>query len=142
MKQSFFTLFLAALTLVFTGCASREARIKRSPEIFARLTPAQQEQVRAGRIDIGFSKDAVRLAVGNPDRIWTRTDAKGLSEVWSYTTWESRSGEPLYTGGNYRYYGGYSPGYASTLSARREHEYFKVVFGPDETVSAIEQKTR
>ena len=127
--------------LGLAGCASPDARIKRAPEIFARLTPEQQALVKEGRVAIGFDTDAVMLAVGTPDRKWTRTDAAGTHEVWSYTTWEDDLGHPLYRGW-YHLSPGYSPYYYTNYPARKEHEYFKVVFGLDGKVSLIEEDAR
>jgi len=125
------------------GCVSPDARIKRSPEMFARLSTEQQVLVKEGRVGVGFDADAVQLAVGKPDRVWTRTDAAGTSEVWSYTRWESDFGQPLYSGWYHRYYGGgFYPLYKSDYPGRREYEYFRVLFGPDRTVTAVEQDAR
>ncbi len=120
------------------GCATPGARIKRSPEIFARLTPEQQALVKEGRVGIGFDADAVRLALGEPDRMWLRTDAAGTNDVWSYTTWENDRGQPLYRGW-YHGYGTVSPYYYLNDPGRREHEYFKVVFDRAGKVTAIEE---
>ncbi|HEY9248043.1 MAG TPA: hypothetical protein VIO38_02880, partial [Rariglobus sp.] len=113
----------------------------RSPEIFARLTPEQQALVKEGKVAIGFTTDAVILAVGTPDRKWMRTDAAGTSEVWSYTTWENDLGQPLYRGW-YHLNSDLSPFYYLNYPARREREYFKVVFAPGGTVTAIESDER
>lgn len=126
------------LAVTFCGCSTPDARIRRSPELFARLTPGQQALVQQGKVAVGFSESAVLLAVGQPDRKWTRTDTTGTREVWSYTTWENDRGQPLYQGW---YHGGAdgSPFYYLNSPSRREHEYFKVVFGGDGKVAAIEE---
>jgi len=80
---------------LIAGCASPEARIKQNPELFAKLTPEQQALIKEGRVAVGFDEDMVKLAVGEPDRKWIRTDAAGSSELWSYTMWESTGGQPL-----------------------------------------------
>lgn len=129
---------LMLAVLLAGGCATPDARIKRSPEIFARLTPEHQALVKEGKVGIGFDTDAVLLAVGEPDRKWMRTDAAGTSEVWSYTAWESEAGQPLYRGW-YHGYSGVSSAYYTNFPGRREREYFKVVFGADGKVMAIEQ---
>lgn len=132
---------IAAVALgLLAGCASPDARIKRSPEVFARLAPEQQALVKEGKVGVGFEADAVLLAVGSPDRKWTRTDAAGTSEVWSYTAWENNRGQPLYRG----WYHGYAayPAYYLNSPTRREREYFKVVFGADGKVSAVEQTSK
>lgn len=133
-------LIAAALGLL-AGCASPDARIKRSPEVFARLAPEQQALVKEGKVGIGFETDAVLLAVGSPDRKWTRTDADGTSEVWSYTAWENNLGQPLYRGW-YHGYAAYAPAYYLNSPTRREREYFKVIFGADGKVSAVEQASK
>ena len=136
--------------LVLAGCSTPETRIAKNPEIFNRLTPEEQNLIREGKVAIGFDQEMVRLAVGEPDRIWTRTDAEGSSESWSYTTYETADGFPLYRGFYHRYYGGwghpwgyghtYYPYYLSYPS-RRDREVFKVVFKEGRVIS-IEQETR
>ncbi len=84
------TLFL--LAVLGAGCATPDARIKSNPAAFNALPPEMQENVRKGRVDIGYPKSAVRIALGPPDREYTRRTADGLVEVWSYigvrTTYE------------------------------------------------------
>ena len=136
--------------LVLAGCSTPESRIAKNPEIFNRLTQEEQNLIREGKVAIGFDQEMVRLAVGEPDRIWTRTDAEGSSESWSYTTYETADGFPLYRGFYHRYYGGwgrpwgyghaYYPYYLSYPS-RRDREVFKVVFKEGRVIS-IEQETR
>lgn len=126
------------MLVLLAGCATPDARIKRAPEVFARLTAEQQALVREGKVGIGFDADAVRLAVGDPDRRWTRTDAAGTSEVWSYVAYETDLGQPLFSG----WYHGYAvapSAYYMNAPSRREREYFKVIFGPDGRVSSVEQ---
>ena len=53
--------------------------------------------VKAGRVAVGFDADAVRLALGEPDRITTPTDAAGDVQVWHYTTYAA-NGVILFTG--------------------------------------------
>lgn len=139
-RLGFLIFCVGLLALGLGGCASPDARIKRSPEIFARLTPEHQALVKEGRVAVGFEPDAVRLAVGEPDRTWTRTDANGVSEVWSYITWANDRGDVLYRGWYHAGVGAY-PYYLNEPS-RREQEYFKVVFGPNGKVTVIEQDSR
>jgi outer membrane protein assembly factor BamE (lipoprotein component of BamABCDE complex) len=72
--------------MLAAGCSTPASRIKKNPEVFNRLAPEVQEQVKAGRIDVGFSRDAVLLALGEPNRRYTRKTADSQTEVWSYTT--------------------------------------------------------
>lgn len=135
-------LALLAALVFFAGCASPAARIKRNQEIFNALAPAEQALIREGKVAIGFTQDMVRLAVGDPDQRWVRTDAKGQSEVWSYSTYDTRLGSPLYRGYYHWAYGGY-PLYGDVLYSAdaRAREIFKVTFFEGK-VAEIEQQAR
>ena len=77
---------LAVLSvLAIAGCATPESRIKEKPDAFNSFPPEVQSKVRTGQVDIGYSKDMVYIALGKPDREYTRTTAEGTVEVWSYT---------------------------------------------------------
>jgi len=146
MKKQFslpsFALAAVALLLV-AGCSSPETRIKENPEIFARLSVEQQEMIKRGQIGLGFDAEMVKLALGDPDRVRTRTDAEGTGDVWSYVTYEGPDGAMLYRGWYHRnYWGGrrhYYP-YYMDYPARREREHFRVAFREGKVVS-IEQET-
>lgn len=91
-------LFAGVLGLVgWSGCATPATRIQANPDVYARLSEDQQALVRAGKVAIGFSADAVKLALGDPDRVAVRTDPDGQTEVWHYLTYEA-GGRILFTG--------------------------------------------
>jgi outer membrane protein assembly factor BamE (lipoprotein component of BamABCDE complex) len=148
MKTSKIYAVLAALILAIAlaGCATPEARIQKNPEIFARLTSTQQDMIKKGQVGVGFDQEMVRLALGDADRVLSRTDAKGTSEVWSYVTYDGGDGYPypIYRGYYHRYYGWGDPlyPYYMNYSARRTREQLKVTFGPDGKVASIEQEKR
>ncbi len=132
----------AVLLGLLTACATPDARIKRNQAIFDALPAERQALIREGKVGIGFAPDEVRLALGDPDQRWLRTDAQGQSEVWSYTSYDSRAGVPLYRGFYHRYRGGYPFYYDSAyFGDARPREYFKVSFA-DGRVSLIEQDTK
>lgn len=120
---------LIAIAL-FSSCSTPESRIRRNPELFAQLTPQDQELIRRGRVAVGFTGEMVRLALGEPDRFTTRTTATGTNEVWHYITYEMPSGSPLYRGWYHRYYMWRDPLYPWYLDEheRRERERFSVAF--------------
>lgn len=147
--RTFLFLVATGVAGLLAGCSTPETRIRQNPEAFNRLPPAEQELIRQGKVAIGFDKEMVRLALGDPDRVWRRTDTEGASESWSYTTYESADGFPLYRGFYHRYYhpfyaryhGWADPfPYYMSYPNRREREVFKVVF-KDERVIAIEEQT-
>ncbi|HEV8072954.1 MAG TPA: hypothetical protein VGP21_02390 [Opitutaceae bacterium] len=135
---------LPQLILVFAGlvlcagCSTPDARIKEDPEAFNRCTPQQQELIKQGRIAIGFDQEMVRLALGDPDRSTTRTDASGQSEVWHYVTYETDDGVLLYTGYYHHFRGPVFYPYYLDYPARREHDRFKVDFKDGKVVSIEE----
>ena len=144
MKTSRFPFLSAALLAVIfvAGCSTTESRIRKNPEAFARLTQEQQSLIIQGKVGIGFDKEMVQLAIGEPDRLITRTDENGTSEVWSYTTYEGPTGAYLYRGWYHRYYMLHDPLYPYYLDTpgRRDRERFRVVFRNDRVVE-IQQET-
>lgn len=83
MKRMAIPLLLAMLCIA-GGCASPEARIRKNPEMFEALPEEVRAQVQQGRIEPGFTEEAVFLARGKPDREYTRRTETGVSKVWSY----------------------------------------------------------
>jgi hypothetical protein len=84
MKPKLFLPILALGALFFVGCSSVDSRIAKNRDLFNTWPPAVQDKVVVGKIDIGFTADQVRVALGEPDRIWSRSSADGTSQVWSY----------------------------------------------------------
>jgi outer membrane protein assembly factor BamE (lipoprotein component of BamABCDE complex) len=143
MKTFKLLILIGVLAAGLAGCSTPQARIARNPEIFARLTPAEQETIKKGEVSVGFDQEMVKLALGEPDRVRSRTDATGKSEIWSYVTYESPDGLFLYRGFYHRYYG-YDAFYPYYLSypTRRDREHLRVVFDRNGKVTSIEQETR
>lgn len=113
-------LLLMAVACLLASCAAStsQTRIARNPELFASLTPAQQEVVSRGRIERGLPMDGVFLAWGRPDRVveWDRSGSRiqrwtylGLRPVHTYSIGWSRGwggwhgwdpyGDPYFWGG-------------------------------------------
>ena len=80
----FTVLLTACLLAALVGCATPETRIKDNPEVFEALPDDMKGQVEKGQVDIGFTEEAVLLALGKPDREYTRRTADGTTKVWSY----------------------------------------------------------
>jgi hypothetical protein len=94
------TFGIAAGTLIFTGCATTEARISQHPEMYQRLSSRDQARVSQGQIRPGMTMDAVWLAWGTPDQKIPANVGDGRGETWVYLRYET---PPSY-GGPY-YYG-------------------------------------
>ncbi len=85
MKNALIPSALLAAGLMFSACASPERRIAQNPELFESFPPEVQETVRQGIIQIGYDRDMVRIALGEPDRISTRRREGEELEIWTYT---------------------------------------------------------
>jgi len=146
MKNLLSLLGLASALPFVAGCSTPASRIEANPEAFARLTPDQQSLVRAGQIALGFSTEAVHLALGDPDRTTVRTDARGETIVWHFLTYEA-GGQVLFTGHFPRGYrgGGWGWGvsypYYLDYPARTVRDRFRVEFH-DGKVTAITREER
>lgn len=77
-------LFLFGLTCFTLGCSTPASRIKKYPELFAACSPAVQEKIKKGMIEIGYTKDMVFLALGRPGAVFERETSAGKTRVWSY----------------------------------------------------------
>ncbi len=123
---------------VLVGCSTPETRIRNNPELFNSLAPGDQDLIKQGKVAIGFSPEMVKLAVGEPDRIYTRTDAAGRNESWVYTSYTSRGGTMVYYRG---YYHRWHPGayaFFADYNDREVVERYRVVF-KEGRVASIEE---
>lgn len=75
-------LLLAAALL--GGCSTPDSRIAEHRPAFDRLPAETQQKIRAGQIDVGFTAEMVRMALGEPDRVYMRQSDQGDTEVWGY----------------------------------------------------------
>ncbi len=89
---------LSGAVLWLAGCATPESRIKKNPELFASFPEEAQQKIRAGSIDIGFTPPMVEMALGRPDRQYSRRTAEGVSRIWSYTERDLRPARQRVTG--------------------------------------------
>ena len=76
--------FAGSLALLLAGCATPEKRIQQNQEVFDAFPVAVQARIRGGQIDLGFTPDMVRIALGEPHRQTLRRSADGEVEIWSY----------------------------------------------------------
>ena len=82
--KNFPALLMVSLLALAGGCASPESRVKQNAAAFAAWPAEVQQRVRAGKVEVGYTKAMARVALGEPDRLVSRTTATGVSEVWVY----------------------------------------------------------
>lgn len=78
-------LWMIVPLVLLAGCATTpDQRIAQNQATFAQLPPDVQQNLRAGRIDIGYTDQMVLIALGEPARHFERVDPAGRTEVWVY----------------------------------------------------------
>ena len=144
MKTRAAVLAASLLALLLAGCSTVDSRIAKNREAFNSWPPAVQDRVVRGEIDIGFTADQVRVALGEPDRVWTRTSADGTSQVWSYRDRGPKFGFGVGVGvGSFGGSRGTVGGVGiSTGPGYRDDEKMGVVFDPSGRVSSIETRSK
>jgi erythronate-4-phosphate dehydrogenase len=75
---------------LLAGCATPAKRIEQNQDLFDSLPVAAQARIRGGQIDLGFTPDMVRIALGEPQRKLVRRTAAGETEIWLYSTPSAR----------------------------------------------------
>lgn len=129
---------LAAVALL-AGCASPQTRIAENRALYDSLPAESQELIQEGRVAVGFTPEMVMLALGDPDRVYSRTDASGKSESWAYTSYRLGDGHRIYSGYYHRWYPMRYPYYLDFAFDDREvYERTKIVF-KNGVVDSIEE---
>lgn len=72
------------VAVLVAGCSTPASRIEKHLDVFNTFPLEAQALIRQGKIDIGFTPDMVRIALGDPSREYNRKSADAESEVWSY----------------------------------------------------------
>lgn len=97
-------------------------------------SPEVQQKVKDGVVEPGFTKDQVYVALGSPDRVYTRTTAEGTFEIWAYHGTKPRFSIGL-GGGSGHMFGG-----AVVSTGGHSDETARVVL-KDGVVSSVERST-
>ncbi|WP_029918594.1 hypothetical protein [Nevskia soli] len=137
LRPSLAVLLAAAL---LAACASPASRIRQNEGVYNSYPPQIQEKIRAGQVDIGFTPEMVKLALGEPDRKFSRTSAEGNSEVWAW-----HDGGPMFSfgvgGGSYGGGGFGGGGVGVTTGGDQNDDKLRVVF-VNGLVSSIEKVSK
>jgi outer membrane protein assembly factor BamE (lipoprotein component of BamABCDE complex) len=132
--------------MMLAGCSTPASRIEQNQELFNTYEPDIQAAIRQGKIDIGFTRDMVHMALGKPDRQYSRTTESGQSEIWSYvelysTTRRQRIDGPFRIRDPQGGYRTVSDSLWVDVDEQREYERLRVEFEGNR-VRAIENVTR
>lgn len=86
IKSTSSLLAFALACILLCGCSTPSSRIKKQQVLFDTYPVSVQDTIKSGKVNIGFTKDMTYMALGNPNRKYTRRTASGTSEIWSYTS--------------------------------------------------------
>ena len=127
-------------TLVVAGCSTVESRIAHDRTAFDSWPPAVQQQVQAGHVNVGFTMDQVRVALGDPDWRYARTTPQGSYEVWGYRDRGPRFSFGVGVG-SYGRHSAFGTGVGMTTSPYPD-ERMRVIFDAYGRVNSVEQVRR
>ena len=86
MRLKFLALaFCCATTLLLSGCNTAAVRVLTNYETFSKLDPKVRANILRGRVELGYTPEMVRLALGRPNYSSSSAGAKAGREIWSYT---------------------------------------------------------
>ncbi len=74
----------ACCALALAACSGPQSRVKKHQAEFDSYPPEIQRKILAGQVDVGFTDQQVSLALGRPDRVYTRKTETGEQDVWAY----------------------------------------------------------
>lgn len=137
--------WLAAAALgavLLAGCSTVDSRIARNRDAFNAWPAPVQDRIIQGKVDVGFTPEQVRMALGEPDRVFTRTTADGTTEVWTYR--EKKPRVSFGVGVGMGSFGGSSGTFGgvgiNTGTGYRDDEKLGVVFDRNGQVASIEER--
>ncbi len=134
---------LLVSTVLFTaGCATStpQTRISKHRETYSQFPSEVQRKISAGEVDVGFTPEMVRLALGEPSREFSRQTGSGSAEVWVYHSSSPRVSFG-FGFGSYGRHSGSSVGIATSTGGYDDDERMRVEFR-DGKVTEIEYRKR
>jgi len=75
---------LAVVSIALGACSTTGSRIADQQDLFDSYPPEVQQNIRNGVIEIGYSRDMVHMALGEPNRKVEMQTEEGMTEVWNY----------------------------------------------------------
>lgn len=72
------------IAAALAACSTPASRIRGARAAFDAYPPRVQEAIRAGRVELGFTREQTTLALGRPDWITPLRAARAREEEWTY----------------------------------------------------------
>ena len=106
-KKIIIPVVATALTLVINSCAptTPAARIKKSPTVYEKLSPSDQELAKQGQIKEGMEKNAVLIALGQPTKVNAGSKDGVPFEKWLYANAQPAYSSSVHFGSGFGGYG-------------------------------------
>jgi hypothetical protein len=114
--------------LLLTACSTPAARIANHRSAFATFPASTREEIRQGRIEVGFTKEMVLMALGDPARQFVRRSDQGETDVWIYPRTGPRFSLGLGLGADAAGRGGVGGGLAVSAGPSDFEEKMRVEF--------------
>lgn len=134
-------LCLVSVALLAACSSTPDARIAKNQAAFGGYPAAVQQKIRAGEVDVGFTPEMVRLALGEPAREFNRQTEGGTAEIWVYHDNGPRFSFGVGVGGAVGRHSGAGVGLSTTTGGYDPEEKMRVEFR-DGKVTAIEYVKR
>ena len=144
MRRSFATALLLSALLLAGGCATStpQTRISKHREAYRGFPSEVQRKISAGVVDMGFTTEMVLLALGEPNREFSRQTENGTAEVWVYHDNSPRVSVGFGFGiGSYGRHSSSSVGISTSTGGYDRDERMRVEFR-DGYVTEIEYRKR
>lgn len=85
MKRLSLLALVAILGLA--GCDTIDKRIEKKAEVFNALTPSEQETLRQGRVEVGYTEEMAYIAFGQADEVKEKRTKDGIAKTWIYLSY-------------------------------------------------------
>lgn len=141
MRPIVAALCLASVALLAACSSTPDSRIAQSQSAFGGYPAAVQEKIRAGEVALGFTREMVRLALGDPTRQFNRQTEGGTAEVWVYHKSGPRFSFGVGIGGAVGRHSSAGVGLSTSSGGYDPEEKMRVEFR-DDRVTAIEYVKR
>jgi hypothetical protein len=126
---------LLCLGVLLGACSTTPAnRIDKNRSAFDQYPADVQEKIRAGTVEVGFTPEMVRFAMGEPKHKMTRRTDRGDADVWIYVDSKPAISLGIGIGSGGRHTSG-GVGIATTTGGRYDDEKARVEFSEGKVIA-------